>query len=669
PSGAVRTFDPVTTPNAYGVIPNALASQGSSIGNPLSPGNCAQNGSQYDANFPTCRFNPSPMVPLLPDITRENVAVNFRFKLNEDAEFFLQGFDSHNITDTKEQPSPYSVSFLAGDTAFAAKNIYPAIIMSPSSPYYPTAWLTANSPSTVGSPVTVSYRAFDGGGREHTDTADQSHLVAGFKGAFKNYDYDIAFIHNSSGVAETTQSGYQSMTALASLLSYNNAFNPFTQYQTPALAAQIKGTNYNGQMIDSTLTTNALDGKISGEIMTLPAGPLSFAVGGSSRDENLAFDPSAAFQSGDIAGYGAQALTLNASRHSDSIFGELDIPVLKSLETDIAVRTDRFPNATSTDPKISFRYQPIQTALLRASYGKGFREPGLPELYTPNTLGTTATFLDPVTNVRNQFTQTTGGNPDLKPEKSEQASFGIVLDPVKGLSMSVDYYQIRITNLVTTLNPEFTVDQAAAGNPAYAGLVTRDSLGNITNIMATNINAGSEKTSGFDVDVRWQIAKTADYGNYNLHLNGTYVSKFDLTNPDGSVQHSVAATVDSNGNALNVITNGGIIFRWKHVLNLDWAKGPYAVDLTQNFQSGYWDNIPCCTAQTTPDHIGAFTTWDMQASYSGYKNLLVSAGVKNLFDRNPPVAITQGQYFQAGWDPTYYDPHSQFVYVNAKYKF
>ena len=667
PSGAVTTFLPVTTPNAMGVIPNALTSTGKGLGNPLSPGNCGANGSRFDPNFGTCRYDSSPVLNLIPAAKRANVGGSFRFKLNDNNEFFAEGFVSRNETTQQAQPSPYSNSFLATDPAFAQKNIYPSIVVQPNSPYYPSAWLAANHPEVNGQPISVSYRAFDAGDRKSRDTAIASHFVMGFKGNVKGYDYDVAYTHNSSDVTERTMQGYQNSSQLVSLLSNNNAFNPWTQYQSPALASQIYGTNYNGPIINAVLRNDALNAKISGDLFKLPAGTVSFAVGASLLDENLSVNPSQAYQSGDISGYGGAQLPLSASRNSSAVFAETIIPIIKHLEADVAVRTDRYPNATATNPKVSFRYQPFSQLLLRASYGKGFREPSLPELNTQQTLGTTSTFTDPVTKRSDQFNMTYGGNPNLKPEKSEQTSFGFVVDPVKGMSIAIDWWKINVNNLVTSVAPQFTVAQAAAGNPQYTGLVTRDALGNITNIVGTNINAGGVKTQGIDIDARWNFLKSATYGNFNLRLNGTYTSKYDLTLPDGTVQKSVAATVDGNGDVLSAVSTG-IIFRWKDQLTLDWKRKEWGASLTNNFQSGYYDNYRY-DGVGGPQHVGAFSTWDAQASYSGIKNLTLTAGVKNLFNRKPTDVITAGYYFQTGYDPTWYDPHGQTGYVSANYKF
>jgi len=689
-TGAIRTYDPniVTTHNQG----SAIYADGSGIGNILGPtsatstaNNCASNGMSFDVNYNTCRYNPSPFVPLTPDMDRVNGSVNVRGRLNQDNEFFLEGFISHTKTVVTEQASPYSVAFLATDGAFQKAGVNPAIVINPSSPYYPTSYIAAsNDPGVLTAcnggpcPVTVSYRALDGGQRQHTDESDQYHLTTGFTGTLQGWDYDATYSHNASVVAETTQDGYQSQLAMVELLSGNNAFDPYSAQQTPALAAAIRATNYVGNMIHSTLSTDSIDLKGSHDLFALPGGQLAIAVGVSFRKENLDLNPSAAYQSGDISGYGAAVLPFNVSRTSHSIFGEIDAPILKSLEADLSVRNDHYPNAQSTNPKLSLRFVPIQQVLLRGSVGTGFREASLPELYTPLAAGTTAIFADPATGIRNQYTQLVGGNPNLVPEKSRQASLGIVLEPFKGLSASFDYYHIHIKNDITGLDPQFVADEAYAGNPLYTGLVTRDSSNNITQIITKNVNVGAITTAGVDVDVKWQSLKSS-IGQFNAELNGTWIQKYDEETIDGSTQHSVGRTTDPNGNPINAITNGGIILRWKAQLTGGWNYGPFGLNVTDNLQSGYYD-APTAIANCDPTQgpvdatcggrrVGSFSTWDLQGQYTGFKNLTFRVGVKNVGDRKPPRVTTNGTYFQAGYDPTYYDPHGRFVYTSASYTF
>ncbi len=127
-----------------------------------------------------------------------------------------------------------------------------------------------------------------------------------------------------------------------------------------------------------------------------------------------------------------------------------------------------------------------------------------------------------------------------------------------------------------------------------------------------------------------------------------------------------------------------MIFRWRHNMTLDWKYASYGLALTQNFQSSYKDAPPAVddcdpTHYSAPDAppsacstgrtIKSFATYDLQGQYTGVKNMTMRLGMKNVFNRQPPVVTTNGGYFQAGFDPTYYDPHGRFVYASASYKF
>ena len=694
-TGAIRTFDPnILTSLNQG---KAIYADGSGIGNilgPTSPGstanNCTQNGMSFDVNLNTCRYNPSPLVPLTPDVTRVNVAGTLRGRINDDTEWFAEAFASNAKTTVSEQSSPYSASFLATDPLFHKIGVDPVIVINPSSPYYPASYIAAsNHPEVLTGcnggpcPVTVSYRAVDGGGRLHTDNSTLYHLATGLSGSFKDWDYDASYSRNESVVAESTQRGYQNQTQLVELLSGNDAFNPFAAQQSPDLAAKIMATNYDGNIIRSSLTTDAIDLKVQHELAKLPGGPLALAVGVSLRREAIDLRPSAAYQSGDVAGYGAAVLPFSASRNSHSIYGELDAPFLKMLEADLSVRNDHYPSASSTNPKLSLKFQPLDQVAFRGAVGTGFREPSLPELYTPLAPATTNIFKDPVTGVPGQFNEQVGGNPNLVPEKSKQFSIGTIVEPVRGLSASVDYYHVKVDHAIISLDAQTVVNLAAAGNPVYVPLVTRDSSGNITNIVANNVNSGGVVTAGVDVDVKWNGLRTAA-GQFGAELVGTWIQKYDLTTLDGSIQHSVGRTTDPTDSAINAVTNGGLIFRWRHALTVNWKSGDYGLALTQNYQSGYRDAPPASvdcdpTDYTAPDapplichtgrRVSSFSTYDLQGEFDGVKDLSFRLGMKNVFNRQPLRVTTNGIYFQTGYDPTYYDPHGRFWYASASYKF
>jgi iron complex outermembrane receptor protein len=108
----------------------------------------------------------------------------------------------------------------------------------------------------------------------------------------------------------------------------------------------------------------------------------------------------------------------------------------------------------------------------------------------------------------------------------------------------------------------------------------------------------------------------------------------------------------------------GITPRWKHYATATWDYGPWTATLAQSFQTSYIDN------QTNADdelrRVGSLSLWDLQASYTGFKNWNLTVGVKNLFDTNPPFT-NQLNTFQAGYDPSYYDARARFVYASIGY--
>ena len=96
-------------------------------------------------------------------------------------------------------------------------------------------------------------------------------------------------------------------------------------------------------------------------------------------------------QGGDVSGYGGNFLDVHASRNDTAFYGELNIPLLKTLEANVAIRTDDYSDFGRTNnPKGSLRFQPTKDVLLRASYGTGFLAPSLYQLYVPQTSGVSA---------------------------------------------------------------------------------------------------------------------------------------------------------------------------------------------------------------------------------------------------------------------------------------
>ena len=418
-----------------------------------------------------------------------------------------------------------------------------------------------------------------------------------------------------------------------------------------------------------TEVTRGADAKITGPAFKAPAGQAMYAAGLQYQNFDLTRNPSDALATGDIAGLGGAQLGLNKDRSLTAGFGEIQVPVAKNVELNGSVRHDQYSDFGNANTyKASTRWAISSQAILRASVGTGFRAPGLTSLWTPQTTGTSAQFTDPkFPNMpAQQVQEVSGGNPNLKPERSKQNSVGIVLAPVKDLSVSLDLWNINITDKIATPSTQEIVSRFRSGYSAYNDLVTIDpATGQVSQTRAVLSNLGSASYSGIDVNAAYRMR--LDKGNLNFSLYGTYMNKADVTDSSGAVSRRVGTMVDANGDPVIGADSGGVIVRWKHLLSANYETGPWRYTLSQNFYTGYRTGDRQLDGE--PNRVPNQTLYNAQVSYAGIKNLRLSLGVKNLFDKNPPIYVPVSNQFAAGYDISMYDPRSRFVYLSARYKF
>ncbi|NRF68424.1 TonB-dependent receptor [Aquincola sp. S2] len=623
-----------------------------------------------------CRYDPSPQVTLLPASERASLFVAGKFALTPDIELFGEASYNKNKIRTVIQPVPISDQFaLPGNHPLfnvAPYNGFSTIQLSPAALHYPTAYVRSVIGPTAELPdILVRWRANLSGDRDITDTSTAPRLAFGVRGAVAGWDFDAAALHSQSKVKETVNDGYPSLSRILPLL--NSGVVNFWGDNTPEVTAQIRAANFTGAAFETTSTLQSLQAKASRELTKLPGGPLAIALGAETRREKYLFDPSPTIQTGDISGYGGNFLVTDRERMVKAVFGELSVPIVKGLEATAAVRWDDYEGVgSSTTPSMNLRWRPLPSLMLRGSAGKGFRAPSLQDLYLPNTLTVTPPGLsDPLrcpttgsgNDCQTQFSTTIGGNAALQPEKSKNATLGIVLEPTANSSVTIDWFKIDLKDTIVNGVPAAVI---LADPVKYAYLITRGPVeaafpqlpGPITAISGTNINLGETRLSGIDIDGRLSIPM-GDAGRLNLSANGTYFIKYDTQNVDG--------TFTGNVDTVNAAT-GGVIPRWKHTLSASWSLGAWDATLVQHYQKKYTD-LPSTVSGETPK-VGAYQTFDLQVAYSGIKNLRVTLGVRNLLDKDPPYTNAGGQVsFQGGYDPQYADPRGRFVYAGLRYEF
>jgi iron complex outermembrane receptor protein len=622
-----------------------------------------------------CVFDPArvPGINMIAHDKTYNLFGSGKFQINADWQAYLQGRYSHDENNLVIQPGPLSEVFPYGP----AKQTDGTILLQPTSPFYPHQ--IAAAAGIDGTPLDVRYRTFDNGGRDTTDTNESWNVVGGVKGSWMNWDWDANAYYNEGKTKERLSAGFQDLRLMYPILQ-SGVVN-FFGANTPDVIALERTANFVGDIFNGTSKSYGAQAKTSGEIWKLPAGPLAMAFGLETRKEELSQVNPEPLQTGNVSGFGGEIKDVSGSRRQYAAFTEFNIPIVRTLEGNAQVRYDHYSDfGSTTNPKFSLRWQPTRTLLLRGSYGTGFLAPSLYELNTPNISGVSATGVtDPIRcpitgdtgfDCQTQFGVTFGGNKNLKPEESEQTTLGIVLEPIPNASFSVDWFKINLKNaIVNGISPlVITGDLAqfggfvtrAAPDPAFPNLP-----GRIINIDQRYINLGSERIEGFDIEGHYR-APAMSWGRLSVDLSGTYYTKYDVQQTDGSFQSSVCITFGS------VVT--GVIPRWKQYIALNWALGPWAATLANTYQTSYRDAqnsdnlIADDAVGVVPHKVGALSLWDLQTTYSGFKNLKLTLGVKNLFDTNPPVSNQQGTFI-VGFDPSYYDPRARFVYGSVTYTF
>jgi len=665
------------------ILPTHATGSGSTTANPLV-GNCGP-GSITDINFPKqCRFDNDGDVSLQPEQKRYGQNLDARLAVGDNSQLYLQESFAVTSTITQVQPVPLSSGnpLLPGNPYIAyltdLLKTYPgynaaatgalpgtgAFLLSPSSPYYPTAFAAANG--QAGQPLNLIYRDFANGPRVTQDVADAFRTVLGFKGNAYGWDYDTGFLYSESLVHEDLLAGYAEYSEIMPLLD-SGVINPFGPTTSAAALAQANADTFTGQDFDSKTSVTSLNGTASRTFFAVPAGNVTGAVGVELRRETFDFNPAAEIQTGNISGEGGNELPESAARSVESAFFETNAPLAQGLDVDAAVRWDHYQAIGSTvNPKGSIKWQPEDWVLVRTSAGTGFRAPSLTDLFASQATSVTANgtrdFVQCATFSANnpacsfQFTTITGGNPQLKPEKSQNFSFGTVFQPVKNLSIDLDSFWIFLKDEIQVGGlPYQTILASAASEAEFASFITRNAQGMITGIQQTNANLFKTNVSGLDMDLRY--AFDLPEGRVSLLANGTYYYKYAIQNADGSWTTQLDQGIDTVG----------FVSRFRYLATAMYDINDFNFSVTQNFQKKYHDGPSSITDVTR--EVSAYDTVDAQLNWKGLDHWRFTLGARNIFDKNPPYTNYGAgvNNFVGGYDLSYGSPVGRFVYASATF--
>jgi iron complex outermembrane receptor protein len=644
----------VSSSNTFPANVRRTNASGAGTGPRLNPSvpNCNPPGTLYAPDSfvgpSACLYDYMHATQIFPESTRASLITRGQFKLDANNTVYAEALS--NQTDTTYRISPATLTNLN----------YPV-----NGQYYPSQLISTNQ-----TPLRVSMRLTEAGPRTNEIKATAQRLLVGAKGTLGSWDYDTAINHSVNTVDDQYIDGYV-RTSLFDAAFLSGKINPFGPSGSDG-AALLNAAKISDRARHSRGTTDSLDFKASRELFAMAGGNAALAAGAELRREKMDFTPSALLAAGELRGDAATG-AFGGSRTVAAAYVELNLPVVKNVEAQLAVRHDHYNDVGgTTNPKLGVRWNPAQEVVVRGSYGTGFRAPSLSDLYSPSRLDQTGgVYNDPlgcikvgaIDNTHNpdycglQPDKLMGGRAGLKPETSKQFTLGLVLEPSRQLTSSLDYWRIEKSDVIVA--PEGSLFSDPTRNAAY---ITRDVAdpalpgipGRIVQIDSRLRNIGSLKTSGVDLGLNWRLPANP-VGKFAVTLNGTYVI-------DYSTQENGAPELSGVG----AFVNDQVVQRWRHTLTFDFDRGPWSATLQNTYYAGYRDQNPMPDGSV--HHVDAYSLWDLSSSYKLLKQLTLRAGIKNLLDTNPPRS-NQIFSFLAGYDPTYTDPRGRSFYLSANYSF
>jgi iron complex outermembrane receptor protein len=622
------------------------------------------------ATTQNCAFDFVQTVEIVPENKRDSFFGKGTYKLNDNINLFAETALSRLDLTARIAPNtaPFSI---ATSSSYYKDNVLP--------------YLTPEQAASVKS-VSGNYRTYDWGTRDSNTITDSKHLVVGAEGDVGAWSFSTGLTWSRNSIDERYVGGYALNKEFRDMLA-NRSFDPFAPIgqQTEATKQLIANSIFHGSIRTASTTLKGVDAHGSRELFDLPGGKASIAIGGDYRDYHYEQTPSVAAANGSVYNLNAPA-TYDLQRDGYGAFAELAAPVIKKVELSAAVRYDSFSaidngvtgakmgkRESASTYKVSARWQPTSTTLLRASYGTGFHAPSMLDIGQPLvTAGfTSANYTCPIPNAEfcrpgnTQYNVYSGGNPDLKPEKSKQFTIGFRVEPSNAFSFGADLWDVKIRDKVSAISEQ----QAFADPVKFRNLFTtytEPATGNTYwAFKSLSINIGQTHQQGIDWDTT--ARHRFSFGNLTSNLSGTYLLKSDYTVPGTSDQW----TNDMNIFGIDQKVSFRHIVRWANTLDT----GAFSNSLIASYRNGYTDAEATARNLTTNKNevirlrVPSYLTWDWQGKWSVNKAVQLRAGIKNLFDRDPPLSLRNSSGHQVGFDPRYADVYGRSFYLNGSYTF
>jgi iron complex outermembrane receptor protein len=635
-----------------------------------------------DSRFPNsrvdgslCVFNYAATSANEASLTRDSLMVNANYQVSDNIDFFTRAIVSHTDSFGVYAATPV----VGGVPAFPS--------MSADNPLNPTA--DADRFPDGPYDLDVIYRNTPTGTRD-TVVNDQLMDVAmgfsGFADLFGGTDWEVGVQHSRNREFD---------------YSFNLSFRSKLQDEIDSGGIDIfqMGTWADNDEYDAALDEAAqrirhdgftknenvfrgIDANISFDIFQLRAGAVPLVLGFEHMDFKYDQQYDAASNQGDVDG-SAGGDNVTAYRDNLALFFETEIPVTDMFSINVAGRHDDYSDfGTAFSPKISFQFRPMDSLLLRGTWGEGFKAPSMTQVYG----GQSATNLNAIDSllcdvqegritfgdavnatppwdpcVARQYFSLVGGNEFLEAEDSDSWTAGAVWSPSENFNLGISYYNINMENVVAAPGQQFTFNEerdiyvAEGGGcwplcldePGY--LLQRAAHGGAELLRRQNRNLAERRTRGVDLDFNWRFLRGTAYGDFGLSGDFTYVDKFETRASPGANWSSI---LDTTG-----------FPDWRGQVALNWGMGEWSAYL----RARYVGESGIITPTGADARLDDWLVFDVQASWEAPWNGRVTVGARNLTNEDPPISTTHLPH--PFYDNTLHDVYGRVPYVRYTQRF
>ncbi len=658
--------------------------------NPAAP-DCAVPNLIPGSNAPTgCRIVTPPFVTINPasetisGLLKGSLAVNSNWTLG------AEGFYSKNtVSGVQFAPVPYGGYYINPGTRYFPADAttrpgYSATFdpyQAAGTPFVEPSDQFPNPTNVQAGGVLVSWRDMINGPREQKDVTEQYRAMLTAEGTAGGWDISGGLAFNRTQNDGYLTGGYANGNVIGEGI-LTGLINPFGD-PTAAERDLISSAALKGLLNTAVGKVTSLNVRASRELGDWfgASRRVALAVGAEARREDFLSFNHKEFAQKVSSSTGADPDARSEGRRNiTALYAELNMPVLKTLDVTVSGRYDKYSDFGNTfNPKLSFRFQPNRAVLLRGSASTGFRAPTLYELNQLPSFTNTNELdhpincpggvpLDPALaggNCGVQFQAYRGGNTDLKPEKSNSFTLGLVLEPLPNTSFTIDYWSVKVKDVIGIVAEEDLVNPATYAN--FAQYFTYVQPGNVLPLSTRACqngptspscgyidertqNLGGTKTNGLDFGARYRMDNSL--GRWTFDYASTFVIDYQYQNYKGGPWNK----------NVGIFSGTGPIFRWQHNAGVNWSKGSWSAGLALHHKSGYLDLDPS-------NKVSSYATADAWVTYSPTKALTLLLGVRNLTDAEPPFSNQDTLFQSGGWDSRFSDPVGRTYYVRGSYKF